>query len=47
MESFLRDRSLEMIIQGIAIERHPVEAGVLQYSPVSPILYTIYTSVLI
>jgi hypothetical protein len=36
-----------MIIQGNATERHPVEAGVLQGSPVSPILLAIYTSVLI
>jgi len=33
-----------MIIKGTAMERHPVEAAVLQGSPVSPILIAIYTS---
>ena len=33
-----------MIIEGNAMERHPVEAGVPQGSPVSPILFAIYTS---
>jgi hypothetical protein len=36
-----------MIIEGNAMERHPVEAGVPQGSPVSPILFAIYTSGLI
>jgi len=36
-----------MIIEGNAMERHPVEAGVPQGSPVSPILFVIYTSGLI
>jgi len=31
-----------MIIEGNAMERHPVEAGVPQGSPVSPILLAIY-----
>jgi len=35
---------VEMIIEGNAMERHPVEAGVPQGSPVSPILFAIYTS---
>jgi len=46
-ESFLSERTLEMIIEGNAMERHPVEAGVPQGSPVSPILFAIYTSGLI
>jgi hypothetical protein len=36
-----------MIIDGNAMERHPVVAGVPQSSPVSPILFAIYTSGLI
>jgi hypothetical protein len=47
MESFLSERAVEMIIEGNAMERHPVDAGVLQGSPVSPILFAIYTSGLI
>jgi hypothetical protein len=38
---------VEMIIEGNTVERHPVEAGVPQRSPVSPILFAIYTSGLI
>jgi len=33
-----------MIIEGNAMERHPGEACVLQGSPMSPILFAIYTS---
>jgi len=47
MESFLSERMVEMIIEGNAMERHPVEAGVPQGSPVSLILFAIYTSGLI
>jgi hypothetical protein len=47
MESFLSERQVEMIIKGNAMERHPLEAGVLQGSPVSTILFAIYTSGLI
>ena len=47
MESFLPERTVEMIIEGNAMERQPVEAGVPQGSPVSPILFAIYTSGLI
>jgi hypothetical protein len=47
MESFLSERTVEMVIEGNAMERHPVEAGVPQGSPVSPILFAIYTSRLI
>jgi len=46
-ESVLSERTVEMVIEGNAMERHPVEAGVPQGSPVSPILFAIYTSGLI
>jgi len=46
-ESFLSERAVEIIIEGSAMERHEVEAGVPQGSPVSPILFAIYTSGLI
>jgi len=46
-ESVLSERTVEIIIDGNAMERHPVEAGVPQGSPVSPILFAIYTSGLI
>jgi len=42
-ERFAWERSEELIIKGNAMERHPVEAGVLQGSPVSPVLFGIYT----
>jgi len=34
---------MEIIIEGNVMERHPVEAGVPQGSPVSLILFAIYT----
>jgi hypothetical protein len=37
MESFLFERTVEIIIVGRDMERHPVEAGVPQDSSVSPI----------
>jgi hypothetical protein len=46
-ESFLSDSTVEMILEGNAMERHRVEAGVPQGSPVSLILFAIYTSGLI
>jgi len=46
-ESFLSERTVEMIIEGNAIESHPVEAGVPHGSPVSLSLFAIYTSGLI
>jgi len=39
--SFLSERVVVMIIEGKAMERHPVEAGVPQGSPVSRILFAI------
>jgi len=46
-ESFLSERTVVMIIVGNAMDRHLVESGVPQGSPVSPILFAIYTSGLI
>jgi len=46
-ESFLSERTVEMLIDGNAMDRHPVEAGVPQGLPVSPIPFAIYTSGLI
>jgi len=46
-ESFLSERTVEMVIQGNAIERHPVEAGVPQVSSVSLMFFAIYPSGLI
>ena len=42
--SFLTGRMVEMVIEGNVMERHPVEAGIPQGSPVSPILIAICTS---
>jgi len=44
IESFLPLRTVEMIIEGNAMDRHAVEAGVLQSSPVSALRFAIYTS---
>jgi len=38
------DRMVEMIIESNVMERHPVEAGISQGSPVSLILFGIYIS---
>jgi hypothetical protein len=43
-ESFRSERTVEMLIEGNAIERHPVVAGVQQGSLVSLIVFAIYTS---
>jgi hypothetical protein len=45
--SFLSDRTVEMVIEGNVRQSHPVEAGVPQGSPVSPILFAIHTAGLI
>jgi len=47
MESFLSERTVEIRIEGNATERDPLEVGVPQRSPLSPILFAIYTSGLI
>jgi len=46
-ESYLLERTVQMIIEGNTIGRHPVQAGVPQRLPVSQILFAIYTSGLI
>jgi hypothetical protein len=46
-ESFLSDRTVEMVIEGNVLQSHPVEAAVPQGSPVSPILFAIHTAGLI
>jgi len=46
-ESFHSKRPVAMIIQDNSMTRHPVEAGVLQGSPVSLIQFAIYTASLI
>ena len=43
MESMISERAVEMIIEGNANDRHPMEAGVEQCSPVSPIIFTLYS----
>jgi len=46
-KSFLSERTVEMVIEGNVLQSHPVEAGVPQGSPVSPILFAIHTAGLI
>jgi len=46
-KSFLSDRMVEMVIKGNVLQRHSVEAGVPQGSPLSPILFVIHTAALI
>ena len=43
-ESFHSKRTVEMVIEGNVLQSHPVEAGVPQGSPVSPILLAIHTA---
>jgi hypothetical protein len=43
-ERFLSDRTVEMVIEGNVLLSHPVEAGVAQCSPVSPIFFAIHTA---
>jgi len=43
----LSDQTVEMVIERIVLERGPVEAGIPQHSPVSPILFSTLTSGLI
>jgi hypothetical protein len=44
LESCLSEGTVEMIIEGKAMERHPGDGGVPQRSPVSPFLFAIFTS---
>jgi len=46
-ESFLSERTVEMIIEGNVMKRHPLEEGVQEGAPVSPILFAICSSRLI
>jgi hypothetical protein len=41
MASFLSDGTVAIIIEGNVTERHPVDAGILQCSPMSPIIFAI------
>ena len=43
-QSFLTDRSVELVIDGFTNSRQKVELGIPQGSPVSPILFLIYIS---
>ena len=43
-QSFLTDRWVELVIDGYITPKHKVETGILQGSPVSPILFLIYIS---
>jgi hypothetical protein len=42
--SFLTERKMVMVIEGNSMERHPLDAGVPQGSPVLLILFAFYTS---
>ena len=44
MEIFVSASTVEMIIEGNTMERHPVGSGVLQGSDMSPILFAMYMS---
>jgi hypothetical protein len=43
-KSFLSERTVEMVIEGNHLQSHPAQAGDLQGSPVSPILFAIHTA---
>lgn len=43
-QSFLTDRSVELVIDGYCNPKYKVESGIPQKSPVSPILFLIYIS---
>jgi hypothetical protein len=47
MASILTDRRIEMVIEGNVVQRHPVDAGIPQGTPVSMIVFTIQGSGLI
>jgi len=46
-DSIISERTVDMIIEGNAMKRHWVEPVIQQCSPVSPILFALYTSGLI
>jgi len=46
-ESFLSQRMVEMVIESNELQSHPVEEGVPQGSPISPILFAIHIAGLI
>ena len=43
-QSFLKDRWVELVIDGYINPKHKIETGIPQCSPVSPILFLIYIS---
>jgi hypothetical protein len=46
-ESFHSERTVEIVIEGNNLQRHPVDACVPQCSPVLPILFAIHNPGLI
>jgi hypothetical protein len=43
-ESFISERTVEIVSKGNVLQSHPMEAGILQGSPVLPIGLTIHTA---